>query len=105
MEPWKTSDLVTAPNIPDYRVTARRGSDKRWRLFFVGTRNEVFQNESFISAYAARSFFKAQRIKAQDAAAPKCPLCKRKCTALEHRYYCKVCDVSFIPLVYVKAMG
>jgi hypothetical protein len=36
-------------------ITAKRGNDRRWRLFYSGTRNEVFPGSSWPTAAAARA--------------------------------------------------
>lgn len=66
-QPWEKSDLAETPNIPIAYVGAKKLPDGRWRLFFVGTRNEVFPGEFFRSASEARNFFKVQQVKAQAA--------------------------------------
>ncbi len=68
-EPFETSDLATAPNIPESRVKAERQTGGKYKLFFRGTRNEVFEGELFNSASEARQFFKVQKLKAQEAQA------------------------------------
>ena len=67
-QPWETSDLATAPNIPVSTVKAEKQVGGKWKLMFRGTRNEVFQGELFDSAAEAKRFFKVQQIKAQEAA-------------------------------------
>lgn len=37
-------------------ITAIRGTDGRYRLFYRGTRNEVFPGVTFTSAAAARGY-------------------------------------------------
>lgn len=66
-QPWEMSDLATAPNIPIGNVKAEKQVGGKWKLMFRGTRNEVFQGELFNSAKEARSFFSAQKAKAQNA--------------------------------------
>jgi len=66
-QPWEKSDLATAPNIPIGNVKAEKQTGGKWKLMFRGTRNEVFQGELFNSASEARQFFKAQKLKAQNA--------------------------------------
>ena len=65
---WETSDLATAPNIPDSAVKVEKQAGGKWKLFFRGTTNEVFQGELFNSATEARNFFKVQKLKAQQSA-------------------------------------
>ena len=65
-EAWESSDLRYAPNISLGYIKTKRGSDKLHRLFYVGTKNEVFAGETFRSALEARMFFKVQRVKAQN---------------------------------------
>jgi len=72
-EPWETSDLKTNPNLSIDYLQAKKQLGGRYRLFFRGTRNEVFQGEDFRSAAEARNFFKAQKIKAQEATKAKAP--------------------------------
>lgn len=73
-ELFEKSDLLTAPNIPDSAVTAERQPGGKFKLMFTGTSNEVFQGELFNSAREARGVFKAQKLKAQQAAKlPKPP--------------------------------
>ncbi|KKM93989.1 hypothetical protein LCGC14_1202850, partial [marine sediment metagenome] len=69
-EPWETSDLATSPNIPIGTTEAKKQADGKFKLFFRGTRNEVFQGEKFVSAAEAKRFFKVQQLKAQQAAQP-----------------------------------
>jgi hypothetical protein len=66
-EPWQKSDLSTSPNIHIDRIKAKRQPDGTYKVVYRGTDNEVFEGESFRSAPAARSFFKEQKIKAQEA--------------------------------------
>ncbi len=66
-EPWKNSDLATSPNISIYRITAKKQPDGKWKLFYQGTRNEVFVGETFNSSAEARNFFKVQQAKAKQA--------------------------------------
>lgn len=41
-------------------IAARRGSDRGWRLFFVGTENEVWPGLVFASAQSARKYAAAR---------------------------------------------
>lgn len=66
-EPWQSSDLAIAPNIEEEQVQAKKQSDGSYKLFFRGTRNEVFPEVTFESASEARNFFKVQKQKAQEA--------------------------------------
>ncbi len=66
-EAFETSDLATSPNIPISQVEAKKQATGKFKLFFRGTTNEVFQDELFNSASEARQFFKVQKIKAQKA--------------------------------------
>jgi len=70
-EPWENSDLVNRPNIPASYVQAKKQANGKYKLFFTGTTSEVFEGELFASAPEARSFFKAQQVKAQKAASKK----------------------------------
>lgn len=69
-QPWETSDLATAPNIPIGSTEAKKQADGKWKLFFRGTLNEVFQGEKFNSAAEAKQFFKVQQLKAQESQPP-----------------------------------
>lgn len=69
-QPWETSDLATAPNIPESRVKAERQTGGKYKLMFRGTSNEVFEGELFNSASEAKQFFKVQKLKAQQAQQP-----------------------------------
>jgi len=66
-EPWEISDLADRPNLSINRITAKKQANRKFKLFFTGTRNEVFEGEEFNSASEARMFFKAQQVKAQEA--------------------------------------
>lgn len=66
-EAFETSDLATSPNISESQIQAQKQADGKFKLFFRGTRNEIFQGELFNSASEARQFFKVQKIKAQEA--------------------------------------
>ena len=70
-EPWETSDLAIRPNIPASYVQAKKQDDGRYKLFFTGTASEVFEGETFVSAPEARSFFKVQQVKVQEATKTK----------------------------------
>lgn len=67
-EPFELSDLAATPNIPIGSVESKKQTDGSFKLFFRGTKNEVFQGESFRSSREARKFFREQKAKAQDAA-------------------------------------
>ncbi len=64
---WETSDLVFLPDIPVSYTQAKKQPGGGYKLFYTGTRNEVFTGELFVSASEARTFFKVQQIKAQTA--------------------------------------
>jgi len=66
---WESSELVQSPNIQIDRTEAKKQADGSFRLFFRGTRNEVFAGQTFGSASEARQFFKVQQAKAQQDAA------------------------------------
>ena len=55
------------PNTPDGYVTAKKQPGGKYKLFFTGTRNEVFSGELFDSAKQARDYFKVRREKLKQA--------------------------------------
>lgn len=57
--------LEATPNIPIGTTEAKKQSAGRWKLFFRGTRNEVFPGEEFKSAAEAKQFFKVKQLKAK----------------------------------------
>lgn len=73
-EPWETSDLAEAPNIPASRIQSRKRPDGKYQLFYRGTKNEVFPGQLFDSVKSSRDFFKAQQVKAQEAYTGKRPI-------------------------------
>jgi hypothetical protein len=62
-EPWQTSDLAVKPNIKIESIHALKQSDGKFKLFYRGTRNEVFPGNTFNSATDARNFFSVQKNK------------------------------------------
>jgi len=80
-EPWETSDLANRPNIPASYVQAKKQANGKYKLFFTGTTSEVFEGELFASASEARSFFKVQQAKAQEATSEKEAISKKKAAA------------------------
>jgi len=64
-------------------IVARRSPRGQWRLFYRGTRNEVFPGELFASAQEARTRFSclvpsyrcAHRYDQDDAVVDTCPTC------------------------------
>lgn len=65
MAAWESSDLALKPNIPVSYTQAKKQPSGEYKLFFLGTQNEVFVDELFTSAAEAKTFFKVQQIKAQ----------------------------------------
>lgn len=59
------SPFDEAPNMSLGMVEAKKRPDGKYRLFFRGTRNEVFPGELFNSALEGRNFFKAEKAKFQ----------------------------------------
>lgn len=50
---------------PAHYLTARKGADGRYRLFFIGTRNEAYPGETFDTAAAARMFVRVAAARRQ----------------------------------------
>jgi hypothetical protein len=61
--PEKPSPFDEAPKLSIDRVEAKKRPDGKFQLFFRGTRNEVFPDESFRTAAEARNFFKVEKLK------------------------------------------
>ncbi len=70
-ESWETSDLAFSPNIPISYSQAKKQPAGGYKLFYAGTRNEIFVGELFASMSEAKNFFKVQQIKAQAAQSDK----------------------------------
>jgi len=60
-----------APNIGLASIEAKKQVNGKFKLFFRGTRNEVFPGEVFESSMDANNFFKAEKVKAQASPKPK----------------------------------
>ena len=56
--------FAEAPNMTTARTQARKDPDGKWKLFYIGTRNEIFPGEKFVSAAEAKNYFNAQKAKA-----------------------------------------
>ncbi|MCK9433165.1 MAG: hypothetical protein M0R00_09435, partial [Candidatus Omnitrophica bacterium] len=63
-EPWEISDLAAKPNIGIDSIRALEQPDGKFKLFYRGTRNEVFPGNTFNSATEAKKFFSVQKGKA-----------------------------------------
>ena len=66
-EPWKISDLADISSLSMRHITAKKQANGKFKLFYTGTNNEVFKGKEFESAPEARTFFKTQQVKAQEA--------------------------------------
>lgn len=57
-------------------IQAKKRPDGKWRLFWAGTRNEIFHGELFSSSTEARNFYKAMWVKAGEKPAKQADLVK-----------------------------
>lgn len=64
------SPFEQAPNMPASYVEAKKRPDGVVQLFYKGTTNEVFPGEKFKTVSEARQYFKAEKVKYQEAQAP-----------------------------------
>lgn len=60
------SPFVGAQNMSVSRTTAKKQADGKFKLFFTGTRNEVFPGKIFKSAPESKQYFKTEQIKYQE---------------------------------------